>query len=137
MRSPKLLIATVSAVSLIGAATFAFAQTPSTPSSQSQVQTGNQGTMQRDGQMSNPSSTMTPNSGTPTQRSQDSTATGTGNTGNMGTSSTDRMQRDGSTGATGTNSSNSGNTTMQNDNSRSAADGTTMRSERMARADRN
>ena len=134
MRSPKLLIATVSAVSLIGAATFAFAQTPST---QPQVQTGNQGTMQRDGQMSNPSSTMTPNSGTPTQRSQDSTATGTGNTGNMGTSSTDRMQRDGSTSATGTNSSNSGNTTMQNDNSRSAADGTTMRSERMARADRN
>ena len=134
MRSPKLLIATVSAVSLIGAATFAFAQTPST---QPQVQTGNQGTMQRDGQMSNPSSTMTPNSGTPTQRSQDSTATGTGNTGNMGTSSTDRMQRDGSTGATGSNSSNSGNTTMQNDNSRTAADGTTMRSERMARADRN
>ena len=131
MRSPKLLIATVSAVSLIGAATFAFAQTPST---QPQVQTGNQGTMQRDGQMSNPSSTMTPNSGTPTQRSQDSTATGTGNTGNMGTSSTDRMQRDGSTNATGTNS---GNTTMQNDNSRTAADGTTMRSERMARADRN
>ena len=134
MRSPKLLIATVSAVSLIGAATFAFAQTPST---QPQVQTGNQGTMQRDGQMSNPSSTMTPNSGTPTQRSQDSTATGTGNTGNMGTSSTDRMQRDGSTNATGTNSGNSGNTTMQNDNSRTAADGSTMRSERMARADRN
>lgn len=131
MHSPKILIATMSAVSLIGAATFAFAQTPS---SQPQAQTGNSGTMQRDGQTGNPSSTMTPNSSTSTPRSQDSTATGMGSSGNMGTSSTDRMQRDGSTS---TNSTNSGNTTMQNDNTRSATDGSTMRTERMARADRN
>ncbi len=132
MHSPKLLIVAVAAVSVVSAATFAFAQT-TTP--QAQVQSGNSsttGTTQRDGSMANPSTSGTP--GTSTQRAQDSTATGMGSSGNMGNPSTDRMQRDGSMGAGGMNS---GSTTTQRGTMRSSTDGGTMPQERAARADRN
>ena len=124
MHAPKRFVAAISAVSLIGAASFALAQTTPT---QPQAQTGNSGTMQRDGQISNPSG-MTNNSNNSTQRTQDSSTTG------MGTSSQERVRRDGSIGTSGTNDA---NRMMRNDATRSSTDGSSMPRERSARADRN
>lgn len=134
MQSPKLLVTIVTAVSVIGAATFAFAQTtPNQPmpnqtgsqtgAANSQGMTGNTGTMTREAQMGTQTNPTSPS--TTDQRNQTNTNMGT--TGTMGNTTTNTMRRD---------DTNTG-TTMQNNRMGTSSNTGTMGAERSARADRN
>lgn len=128
MQSSKLFIAAVAAVSVVGAATIAYAQTNSTGTVQ------NQPAMPQ-AQMANQPMNANPNS--TTQRAADGTTMGTGSTGTagtMGTTSTDSMNRNSTAGTAGTTS---GTTDMPDSGTRSSTATRPMTTERMARADRN
>jgi len=112
MNTFRLLIATVSSLAVMGSAGVALAQTPPSATSNSgtptQYQTQNQNPVQNPDRMSN---TTTPGSTNSTTPRQSDSATSTDNSGSSVGRSTDGTLRN--------------------------ADGSTMRAERLARADRN
>ena len=105
MQSPKLLVTIVTAVSVIGAATFAFAQTtPNTPmpnqtgsqtgTANSQGMTGNTGTMTREAQMGNTTTDTMRRDGTNTATTMQNNRMGTSSdTGTMGAERSARADR--------------------------------------------
>lgn len=127
MNTSRLLIAAACSLSVFGASSVAFAQNTSSDRSNSEAQSQNPISNQGKGPASPSGATVPGTMNSTTQRQSDS-ATGNDSTGRTGTT--------GSTDTTDTTGTRMGRST-DDDNMRRSTDGSTMRTERLARADRN